>query len=597
MALIPEDVISQVIDRCDIVDTISAYVPLKRAGRNFKANCPFHHEKTPSFVVNPDKQIFHCFGCGEGGNIFAFLMKQEHLTFPEAVRLLAQKVNISLPEDKINQAVKNDRQVILDVLELASGYFNKILLSEKNKEENKTARDYLKARGVSLETVKKFQLGFAFDEWDGLLKYLKEKNISLGLMEKAGLIIPRGKGEGFYDRFRNRIMFPVLDLMGHCRAFGGRAIEQIAQEEKNSAKYINSPETPIYTKGNHLYGFHLAKQAIVQEDLAVIVEGYMDCVIPHQAGVANVVASLGTALTVEQIRLLRRFTKNVVMLFDMDRAGQLAILRALDILVEEDMHVRVATLIAGHDPDSFIREYGVELFKERIRNAQTLFDYKLSFLVKEYDIKTVEGKAKIAQEMLETIGKINHAVLKNGYVKRLTQSLGIAEEALNIELGKLEKSIERRKVEEVKESAPSLGSLNGVESDILKLILEEEDFIGPTKEEIGPADFKDQRVRTIIQWIYESFERGEKIHVGSLISKMEDQGLRQFLSSLLTKEEPCAGDRKKMHRDFVERIKMNHLKSLRQEFLGQMREAEVAGDHMKLDDLKDRYNQLAFKKR
>ncbi len=590
MGLIPEDIIHQVIDRCDIVETIAAYTPLKRAGRNFKANCPFHNEKTPSFVVNPDKQIFHCFGCGVGGNVIAFVMKQEHWEFPEAVRFLAQKVNVAIPETgKADPAARNERQQILDVLQLASDYFHKHLLIEKD-EEAKKAREYLKARGVLLQTAQQFKLGFALNDWDALLTYLKEKNISLALMEKAGLIIPRGNAQGFYDRFRGRIMFPVCDTTGQCRAFGGRCLEEVIKEDKNTAKYINSPETPVYTKGQHLYGLHVARQAIIQEDEAVIVEGYVDCIMPHQAGVTNVIASLGTALTVEQIRLLRRFTKNVVMLFDMDEAGQAAILRTLDILVEEGMQVKVAALTSGRDPDSFIRESGVQAFRERIQKAQTLFDYKFSFLAKEYDIKTLEGKAKLAQEMLVTISKFDNAVLKNGYLKRLAQNLGVAENVLNSELAKLGKGPEKEtiKIENIPLAAPA----HSVETHILKLLLEEESFIGPTKEEIGPADFNDHRIRAVIERIYHLFEQGQRIHVGSLIAQIEDQSLQHFISSLLAKEESWVGDKKKMHRDFIDRIKMNRLKSLRQGLLEQIREAEGQGDHPRLDDLKEKYTQL-----
>ena len=591
MGLIPEDIINQVIDRCDIVEIIAAYTPLKRTGKNFKANCPFHNEKTPSFIVNPDKQIFHCFGCGVGGNVIAFVMKQEHWEFPEAVRFLAQKVNVVIAETgRTDQTARNERQQILDVLQSAVDYFHRQLLFEKN-EETRQAREYLKARGVSLQTAQQFKLGFALNDWDALLKYLKEKNVSLALMEKAGLIIAREKAQGFYDRFRGRIMFPVSDTTGQCRAFGGRCLEDEAGgEDKNTAKYINSPETPVYTKGQHLYGLHEAKQAIVQQDEAVIVEGYMDCIMAHQEGVTNVIASLGTALTVEQIRLLRRFTKNVVMLFDMDTAGQAAVLRTLDILVEEDMQVKVAALSEGRDPDSFIREYGAQAFRERIQKAQTIFDYKFSFLTKLYDIKTLEGKAKLAQEMLITIGKFDNAILKNGYLKRLAQNLGVAENVLNSELVRLDKGSEKEAVRIG--NIPPGPSAHSVETHILKLLLEEESFIGPTKEEIEPSDFNDHRIRAVIERIYDLFEQGKRINIGSLISQTEDQDLQQFISSLVAEEESWAADKKKMHRDFIERIKMNRLKSLRQGLLEQIREAEGQGDHPRLDDLKEKYTQL-----
>jgi len=304
MGLIPEEIIAQVIDRCDIVEMVTSYVPLKKAGRNFKACCPFHNEKTPSFVVNPDKQIFHCFGCGVGGNIVSFIMMQERVTFPEAIRLLSRKVNVTIPESKEpNDGKANFRQQLFDVNELAVSYFHKILLSDKSKAVKK-ARQYLKDRNVDINVVKEFKLGFSHDMWDGLMMYLKDKKIPYDLMEKAGLIIAREGRDGHYDRFRGRIMYPIFDTRGHCRAFGARTLDE------ETAKYINSPETHIYTKGHHLFGFHLAKQFIQREDHVIVVEGYMDCLMPHQVGIKNVVASLGTALTVEQIRLLNIFRSN-----------------------------------------------------------------------------------------------------------------------------------------------------------------------------------------------------------------------------------------------------------------------------------------------
>src|SRR3989338_780926 len=335
MGRIPDEIVQQVIDRSDIVEVVSSYVPLKKAGRSFKALSPFNHEKTPSFFVSPDKQIFHCFSSGTGGNVVSFVMKMEHMEFPEAIRFLAERAGIHIPDEKNEAPEKiNLRQKIFEINTLARDYFYEILLTDKSAEVNE-ARQYLKDRGITLDTVKHFFVGYALDQWDGLIKYLRKKDIPLGLMEKAGLIIAREKDQGYYDRFRGRIIFPIADLQGKCRAFGARVLPKKNSEgEKETAKYINSPETLLYTKGQHLYGFDMARENIAANDEVVIVEGYTDCVIPFQNGISNIVASLGTALTVEQIRLLRRYTRNVTMLFDADVAGQLAMLRSLDILIE-----------------------------------------------------------------------------------------------------------------------------------------------------------------------------------------------------------------------------------------------------------------------
>ena len=594
MGLIPDEIIAQVIDRCDIVEIISSYVPLKKAGQNFKGPCPFHHEKTPSFVVNPVKQIFHCFGCGVGGNIIGFIMKQDRLEFPEAVRILAKKVNVVIPETRGgNVQETNIRQLIFKINELAAEYFHRNLLSDKSRPA-KEARAYLKKRKIELKTVEQFQLGFASDQWDGLIEYLRSKKINLGLMEKAGLILPRDKGQGYYDRFRNRIIFPILDTQAHYRAFGARALESGSEKARVTAKYINSPETPVYVKGHHLYGFHLAKQAIGQEDFVIIVEGYIDCIMPYQAGVANIVASLGTALTVEQIRLLHRYTKNVVMLFDMDPAGESAMLRSFDTLIEEGMNVKVATLAEGHDPDSFICKYGVKAFREKINEAQALFDYKLNILMKRYDVKAIESKARISGEMLQTVDKFNNAVLRAEYLKRLAQALTVPESALLIELKKVRQMTGEKK-NFGKISAPKTAvadQLRVVEGDILKLLLDEESFIEATMREISPSDFQDKKIREVISKIFDLFDQGKEVNGANLINSFEDQDMQHMISQIMAKENIFSGDKKKIHNDYINRMKKDRVKMQMKELQGQISEAERQGRQSELDVLLKKYNQL-----
>jgi len=598
MALIPEEIIAQVLERCDIVETIASYVPLKPAGRNFKANCPFHNEKTPSFVVNPDKQIFHCFGCGEGGNVLSFVMKQDRLEFPEAVRMLAEKVNVFIPEQSpSNTQTNNIRQKILKINEFAADYFYRNLLSDKS-ESTENTRTYLKNRGITLDAVKQFQLGCALNGWDGLLKYLKGKGIPLGLIEKAGLIIARDGAEGYYDRFRNRIIFPILDTRGHCRAFGARALESSGESvEKVTAKYINSPETLVYTKGHHLYGFHLARQAIVKEDAVIIVEGYTDCLIPYQAGVKNIVASLGTALTVEQIRLLRRYTKNICLLFDMDKAGESAMLRSLDMLVREEMQVRIATLAEGDDPDSFIRQWGVEVFKEKIQQARELFDYKLNILKQRHDRNSVEGKSIISQGMLSTINQFHSAIVKSEYIKRLAQALNIAEHALVTELQKAGNNALEKKFP--KQNQNSLHSVHAktrvAERSILKLMLDDHKFIPVVKESVNLSDFLNDKIQQIITKIYEWFEQGKEINAESLINSFSDQETQKMISELVVGEN-IAGDKHKTFQDCLKRIKQDGLKIKIKELQEHIRLAEHAGDQMQLDGFKKEYHQLLKEK-
>ncbi|MFA5059023.1 MAG: DNA primase [Candidatus Omnitrophota bacterium] len=585
MGLIPEEIISQVLDRCHIVEIVAGYVPLKRAGRNFKANCPFHHEKTPSFVVNPDKQIFHCFGCGEGGNVISFIAKQERLEFPEAVRFLAEKVGIQIPTDeRSDPKVASLNQLIYQANELAADFFHTTLALAEN-ESVVTAVKYLKGRGINLDIVKKFQLGFAPESWDKLINHLRSKNITINVMEKAGLVVPRENRDGFFDRFRNRIIFPIFDSRSRCVAFGARTMQ-----EGVAAKYINSPETPIYTKGNHLYGFHLTKDAVRVKDFAIVVEGYMDFIIPFQAGVDNIVASLGTALTVEQIRLIRRYTENIVMLFDADKAGESAMIRSLDLLIEEGINVKVAILAAGEDPDSFIRKFGVEEFNERIAQAQPLIEYKLKTLMGKYSHKTVEGKASIAKEMLPTIAKFKNAVMKFGYIKQLSSLLAIPEQALLTELQKVPQLNSRE--EKIAPLVAPFIKARIVERNLLKLLLSDESLIPLLKDRVQADDFHDKDIRQIIGKILFLVDQGQEATAANLINTIGEGAVATMIAQLTASDEALTGDKEKMFHDFVNRIKSDQAKSKRQDLLGQIKDAEMSGDSNKLDELKHQFNQL-----
>ncbi|HLF18569.1 MAG TPA: DNA primase [Candidatus Omnitrophota bacterium] len=587
--MIPQEIIDETLNRCDIVEVISAYVPLKKAGRNFKGLSPFNHEKTASFFVSPDKQIFHCFSSGIGGNVITFVMKMERMDFPEAVRFLAKRVGVVIPESKSNAKTDNIRQAIFNLNETAVHYYHSNLL-ETNPEAQK-AREYLAKRQISQEIIDTFKLGFASERWDGLLRFLEKKNVSLRLMEQAGLIIANKKQEGFFDCFRNRIIFPIFDTQGNCRAFGARTME-----EDNPVKYINSPETSIYTKGHHLYGFHLAKETITKSDFVIMVEGYVDCIMPYQAGVRNIVASLGTALTLEQIRLIRRYTKNVIMLYDTDRAGEAAMLRSLDMLIEEGLNVKVVTLEEGEDPDSYIQKYGAKAFAGKINSAKTLFDYKLQVLLNKCDVKTVEGKAVIAGEMLPTIEKFNNAVMQTGYLQRLSKVLLVPEEALMTELKKVREVASKRvsKTPEAREQSAQ-EQFRTAEFNMLQLLLEDQRFIPLTKEVMELADFQDKKIREVISKIFELFEEGKEISSVRLMNSFEDESIVRLISRLLAEEEKVLGDLDRMHRDIIVRIKEDRRKRFRQELLQQIREAEQNGDQKRLEELKTEFNQFTKK--
>jgi DNA primase len=586
MGLIAQEIITQILDRANIVEIIAGYIPLKQAGRNFKAPCPFHHEKTPSFVVNPDKQIFHCFGCGVGGNVVSFVMKQERMEFPEALRFLADKTGVEIPEAEArNNPLAELRQQILKVNDVAAKFYHNNLLSDKS-ELAKSAREYLKNRGLGFDHASKFQLGLALDAWDGLLKVLREQNFSAGFLEKAGLLIAKNQGSGHYDRFRQRVIFPIFNARSEVVAFGARSMDK-----DNPAKYINSPETALYTKGQYLYGLNWAKDMIGRLDAVVVVEGYMDFITPFSAGVENVVASLGTALTVEQIRLIRRYTRNVVMLFDADPAGQAAMIRSLDLLVEEGMSVKVAALADGEDPDSFVRKYGADEFNKAITQAQSLFDFKMKFLKKQYPGVTVENSAKIAAEMLTTIAKFENAIVQDEYLKKLAQVLMVAPEALSLEMKKIKPAMVRPTV-----NTPTVKvvvqPIRPVERNLLRLMLEEKDFVSLSRRDIALADLQNRHVRDIVAKIFEMFDNGYEPTPTALLGCFEEQEILDTITGIVASEDSIAGDRHKIYQDCTLRLRQESNKLRRQEILREMEIAQSSNDDKALEALTVAYNQL-----
>lgn len=581
---IPENILEDILSKVDIVEVISGFLPLKRAGRNFKANCPFHHEKTPSFMVSPDRQIYHCFGCGESGNAFKFLMRYERLEFREAVETLAKKVGVVLPEfHKQDDKNVNLSTQLYKINELAAFFYE----NNFNTFEGRKAKDYLIKRGIKEESAKSFKLGFAQEKWDGLINYLRAKSISLSLLEKAGLILAK-EGGGYYDRFRNRIIFPIPDIKSRPLGFGARVLDDTLP------KYINSPETLIYTKGRNLYGLNLSKDSIRENDYAVVVEGYLDFIIPYQEGLKNIVASLGTALTLEQARLLKRYTHNVVMVYDADSAGELATLRSLDIFIEEEMSVKVATLTKGLDPDLFVRKNGINSFKEKIANAENLFDYKLRALKSRYNYRDIEGKAKIAHQMLATLSKIKNAVLKSEYIKRLSQELDIKEDALLQEI---------RKVKEEKQYSGSLETIkkkalniNPTEKLLIKLMLEEKELIHRIKESLEPADFQDERISRIVSIMFELIEQGKAIEPSFLINYLGDEDISQVIcESMFLPDNSSLQHKERVVEDCIKRLKNEKLRLKRQRLHEQINEAQNLGDEKKLHLLIEEFHYLIKK--
>ncbi|HTY45623.1 MAG TPA: DNA primase [Patescibacteria group bacterium] len=581
---ISESILEEILSRVDIVELISGYIPLKRAGRNFKALCPFHQEKTSSFMVSPDRQIYHCFGCGESGNAFKFLMRYERLEFLEAVEVLSKKAGVALPEPSVrDEKAAGLVTQLYKINEQAVSFFANAL----NSSEGFAARDYLAKRGISQDSVKLFKLGYAPERWDGLITHLRAKNNNLGLLEKAGLVLPKNGG-GYYDRFRGRIIFPIFDIKGRPLGFGGRVLSEAKTE--NLAKYVNSPETPIYTKGRNLFGLHLSKEAIRQKDYAVIVEGYLDFLMPYQSGLQNIVASLGTALTSEQVRLLKRFTQNVVMVYDPDTAGQMATLRTLDIFIEEGMNVKICSLPEGQDPDLFVRKAGIEALEVRIANAEGLFDYKLRCLQGRHGTKGAEGKADICGEMLATINKFQNAVLKSEYLRKLSEEMRVEHEVLLQELKKVKP--DRPYAQPSAATAKKADQMNPTEKLLIKLMLEESDLIGRLRGAIEPADFQTESASRIVSIMFDMIEQGKAVEPNALVNYLEDESILQCVCESAFLPEVSTEKKEEIVHDCVQRLKKDKARLMRQRLHEQITHAQRSGDEERLHRLMQEFHQL-----
>ena len=426
MGSIPTQTIEQIAAANDIVEVIGSYFPLKRAGTNFKALCPFHQEKTPSFHVSPQRQTFHCFGCGVGGTVFRFVMDYEHVDFPSAVRKLAARVGIPVIEERGGGA-EEDRQhearrILLQLHAEAAEWFHNNLLK---KDFAEAARAYLKNRGINQQVAKNWQLGYAPEEWDTFLKWVLQRGYERRQILQSGLVKLRDESRlesDFYDRFRGRIMFPIYNDVGEVIAFSGR----ILKSEAEGAKYINSPETPLFRKGNVLFGLHKTKRSLIEADCAVVCEGQLDLITLFEAGITNVVAPQGTAFTESQARTLKRFVNEVVLCFDADAAGKNAAARSLDALLQNDLIVRVAEMPPGEDPDSLVRRKGKADFEARIAEARNFFEYWIDREASSTNLDSLGAKMELARNLAETVSHVRDPLMRGEVARRVTARLGVS---------------------------------------------------------------------------------------------------------------------------------------------------------------------------
>ena len=428
MSRINDETVSAIRDRSDIVEVISSYLPLRRSGANYLGLCPFHQEKSPSFNVNAPRQIFHCFGCGTGGNVFTFLMRMEGLTFPEAVKRLGEKVGITVEETPVTPADRqrrDQRERLLRINEAAGAFYHRLLLEDA---AGAPGRRYLRQRGYEADVVRAFRLGFAPDQWEALAGHLTTQGFTAEELRAAGLVREGREGRGDRDLFHNRLLFPILDPEGRVVAFGGRVLDD------GTPKYLNSPETLVYQKGRTLYGLYQGRDAIRHSRTVLVVEGYFDLLALHRAGIANAVAACGTALTADHARLLKRYAEQVLLVFDADKAGRQATFRAMDALLPEGLTVKAVSLAAGEDPDSFLASQGVEALQSRLAAARPALEL---FLDEQLQLHGdgIEGRARAAEEVLARIRRLPSDLERDLYLKQLAARTGLDQKLLQTRSG------------------------------------------------------------------------------------------------------------------------------------------------------------------
>lgn len=533
MMKFPRGFADDVRNQGDIVRVVSDYVTLKKRGATFVACCPFHSEKTPSFNVNPNRGLFHCFGCGAGGSIFDFVMRIEGCGFPEAVRIVAEKSGIPIPvveETEDHQKIERDRESILRLNEWAAEFFE---LQLNNSEEGAAAREYIIARGLTEETSKLFRLGYAPDSWDALSNYLKDKGASVDDLHTSGLVSTKDGG-GYYDRFRGRVMFPITDSQGRVIAFGGRVMAQ------GEPKYMNSPETAIYTKGRNLYGLAHSKNEIRNLGFAILVEGYLDYIIPFQAGVHNIVASLGTALTDGQVRLLRRYMDQpqIVVNFDPDPAGQAATMRSVDVLLAEGFKVNILVMPTDQDPDEFVRAHGVDRFRELLKTTQPYVDYVIDISIAGHDTSRPTGKVAAINAILPHLARMRDKVARADYADQLADRLKIDSRVVREELKRTatnrQHSLDKTRVRAAEEVTKG-------ERQLLELMLANQDVRRAMISTLTEDDYLELATGAIFAAVIDIENRGLEPNFESLISHVESESEQALLPALLMSDLSWAG--------------------------------------------------------
>ncbi|MEE1184601.1 MAG: DNA primase [Acutalibacteraceae bacterium] len=514
---IPSDIINEIKYRYDIETAISAYVNLKRRGKNLVGLCPFHNEKTPSFTVYPENGSFYCFGCGVGGDVFTFTGLIENLDYIESVKLLAEKTGITLPQDGYDDSMQKLKSRIYDINKETARFFHNYIMSA----EGKWALDYLLGRGLSLKTIKHFGLGASPDSWDALIKHLKEKGFSINEMMSANVIGKSQRGT-YYDRFRHRVMFPIINIRGNVIGFSGRAMPG---EDKAGGKYVNTADTPVYKKSENLFAMNFAKNNCAER--IVLVEGNMDVIALHQAGITNAVAALGTSFTAEQVNLISRYTKEIVLMMDADSAGQKAVRRAFEMLKNSGLSVKVVSVPDGKDPDEYIKKNGVERFKYLLEGAVSDMDYKLLTAATDIDTASEAGRVEYLSSAAQIIAECGDVITRDVYIGKICEKYGVSRTAITAKVEELRKATARRErrkeindilspkitkddINPERRSAPRAAK---AEEGVIAVLLQHPDYFEKIKDELPPDKMITSLNRRIYTIIYDILSGGDNLDV------------------------------------------------------------------------------------
>jgi DNA primase len=578
----PQTFIDDLKRQADIVRVVQDYVSLKKKGANWMACCPFHKEKTASFSVSPAKDIFYCFGCQKGGSVFNFVMEIERVAFPDAIRIVAEKTGVPLPQlvdDSRFEAHKRESDTVIELNQWALVWWEDQLKSKSGR----AAREYLKGRGITEETIQTFHLGFAPDSWEALSTHLRQKGASQEQLERSGLVVKKDEG-GSYDRFRGRLMFPVVDAQGRAIAFGGRTMEPDGEP-----KYLNSPETPAYTKGRHLFGLNLTRDEIRRNGFAILVEGYLDLIVPYQFGVRNMVASLGTALTPEQVKLIARFARKVVVNYDGDRAGVQAAKRAIETVLAEDLEVKVLVLPDNADPDDFIREHGVTEYQRRRGEAQPHIQFVIDQAVRDRNLHSPSDKAAAVEEALPFVRAVRSRIQKREYFDIMMDALRVQTDQRRELWQRIRSgaSTDAASVQEMVRRSPA-SRPTVAEERLLGLLLATQDLRKIILPRLESADYEGLATAPVFRALVSLDKEDKEVGFDSLSEAMADDSQMSELLARLLMADPATesfDDSQAAADRCLAALRLIKLDRRIEELSSEMADAERAGDGDRRDRL------------